>query len=277
MARTKQTACKQPTPRLSTRQVEVSTSEEEDEEGPVAKKKPKSKAKKREANSSVTDPDVAAPPPKKPKKPSRKSKEEAATPGTLMQKKAPAAKKETEKGTKRKASPQDAGKKSKAKKERYICPVYWGDEEPPTDAKERKRNVRIEYSTDDKVSETLLDEASAKGEYVEFDTGRIKRVKRDVNLTLPTSPKAAAYPETFVAWYKDHGMTVGMRSALQGAGWTEEDIEFCKARFIKKYGVSSGYKVRYPGKHYLKIMSPELEDSQILLQPHHPQRLSRAP
>ena len=98
------------------------------------------------------------------------------------------------------------------------------------------------------MSETLLDEASAKGEYVGFDTGRIKRVKRDIKLTLPTSPKAAAYPETFVAWYKDHGMTAGMRSALRGVGWMEEDIKYCKARFIKKYGVSAGYKIRYPGE-----------------------------
>ena len=117
----------------------------------------------------------------------------------------------------KKTSSQDTGRKSKAKRERYIRPVYRGDEEPPTEVppvKDQKRKVLIEYSTDDKVSETLLDEAVAQGEYTRIDTKRIKRVKRDVKLTLPTNPKVSAYPETFVAWYKDHGMTAGMKVAL---------------------------------------------------------------
>ena len=249
MARTKQTARKQPTPGLATRQVEVSTSDEGEEE-PVARKKPKSKAKKRKADVSGEAPEAADSPPKKKSKQSKK-KREVATPGTSKQKKEPAAKKE--KGTKKKDSGPDA--KNKAKKERYICPRYRGDEEPPVSIpteQERKRKVLVEYSTDEEVSETLLDESILKGDYAGIDTQKIRRVKREVRITLPSSPMVPTYPESFIAWYKDHGMTVGMKAALRGTGWTDQDIASCRARFIKRYGVTAGYKLRYPDEVLLE-------------------------
>ena len=98
----------------------------------------------------------------------------------------------------------------------------------------------MEYSTDEEVSETLLDKSILKGDYAGIDTQKIKRVKREVRITLPT------YPESFIAWYKDHGMTAGMKAALRGTGWTDRDIASCKMRFIKRYGVTAGYQLKYP-------------------------------
>ena len=253
MARTKQTARKQPTPGLSTRQVEVSTSDEGTEES-VARKKPKLKAKKRKADISGEAPEAAGSPPKKKSKQSKKKKE-VAMPGTSKQKKEPAAKKE--KGAKKKDSVPDA--KSKAKKERYVRPRYRGDKEPPASIpteQERKRKVLVEYSTDEEVSEALLDESILKGDYTGIDTQKIKRVKREVRITLPYSPTMPTYPESFIAWYKDHGMTGGMKAALRGIGWTDQDIASCKIRFIKRYGVTAGYKVRYPDEALLEDDQP---------------------
>ena len=104
----------------------------------------------------------------------------------------------------------------------------------------------MEYSTDDEVSEALLDESILKGDYAGIDTKKIKRVKREVRITLPSSPMVPTYPESFIAWYKDHDMTAGMKAALRGIGWTDQEIAYCKTRFIKKYGVTAGYKLRYP-------------------------------
>ena len=106
------------------------------------------------------------------------------------------------------------------------------------------------------MSETLLDAAITEGEYAGIDTHKIKRVKKDVKLTLPINPKMPTYPESFVAWYKHHDMTAGMKAALQGAGWSEEDINYCKTRFIKKYGVSVGYKICYLGEALLEDDKP---------------------
>ena len=104
----------------------------------------------------------------------------------------------------------------------------------------------VEYSTDEEVSEALLDESILQGDYAGIDTRKIKRVKREVRITLPSNPMVPTYPESFIAWYKDHGMTAGMKAALRGTGWTGQDIAYCKTRFIKKYGVTVGYKLRYP-------------------------------
>ena len=78
--------------------------------------------------------------------------------------------------------------------------------------------MRIEYSTYDEVSEALLDKAVTKGDYAGIDMKRKKRVKRDVKLTLLTNPKAPAYPEFFIAWYKDHGMTRGDDGCIERSG-----------------------------------------------------------
>ena len=119
MARTKQTARKQPMPGMSMRQIEVSTSEEGEE--PMAKKKPKTKAKKREADSSGIAPEAAELPAEKKKKSAKRKKEETATPGTLVQKKALSTKKELLKGAKKKAAPQGTRGKPKRSDTFGLC------------------------------------------------------------------------------------------------------------------------------------------------------------
>ena len=86
----------------------------------------------------------------------------------------------------------------------------------------------VEYSTDEEVGEALIDAAIEKGEYASIEMHKIKRIKKNVRLTLPPNPKASAYPETFVVWYQEHSMMVGMRATLRGIGWMEEDINTFK-------------------------------------------------
>ena len=249
MAHTKQTVRKQLTPGMQTQQVEVSTSEEEQEE-PMAKKKPRSKARKREADSSGVTAEEPKSPPKK-KKVAQKKKGETATTSTTEQKGKPAAKKRAPTMPKGKATPTSAEGGQKAKKERYICPRYTDDMEPPKNVpppQDRKRKVVVEYSTDEEVGEALIDASIKEGEYAPFDIHPIKRIKKSVKLTLPPDSKATPYPETFIVWYQEHGMTAGMRVALRGIGRSEEDIDAFKDRFIRQYGITAGYKLRYPGE-----------------------------
>ena len=211
-----QTARKQPTPGLARRQVEVSTSEEEENE-PEARKKPRPKAKKMEADSSVDAPGAAAPPMKKLKKSRKKGKEEAATPSTPKLKKTPSAKKRNIKGIQEDHRITKYGKR-RVRPRRRDTSAFDTEEtrKPPTNIpseQDRKRKVLVEYSTDDEVSEALLDESILKGDYAGIDTKKIKRVKREVQITIPSSPMVPTYPESFIAWYKDHGMTVGMKAA----------------------------------------------------------------
>ena len=236
-------------PGMSTHQIEVSTSEEEEVE-PVAKKKPRAKPKKREADSSGVAAEAPQSPPKK-KKAAPKKKGEPAAPSTTEPKRKSAAKKQAPKTPKGKAASSSADGDPKPKKERYVRPVYRGDTEPPETApppKGRKRKVVVEYSTDEEVSEALIDAAIQEGEYAPIEMHKIKRIKKNVRLTLPTDPKATGHPETFIVWYQGHGMMAGMRAALRGIGWMDEDIDAFKERFVKKYGVTAGYRLRYPGE-----------------------------
>ena len=249
MARTKQTARKQLMPGMQTHQVEVSTSEDEQEE-PVAKKKPRSKPKKREADSSGVTAEAPKSPPKE-KKAAQKKKGETATTRAIGQKGKPVEKKRAPKTPKGKAASTSAEGGPKPRKERYIRPRYTDDMEPPEGVpppKDRKRKVVVEYSTDDEVREELIDAAIQEGEYASIDVHKIKRIKKNVRLTLPPDPKVTDYPETFIVWYQEHGMTAGMRVALRGIGWTEEDIDAFKDRFIRRYGITEGYKLRYLGE-----------------------------
>ena len=220
MAKTKQTAHKNLTLGLSSRQVETSTSSssEEEEEAPRARKEARPKTKKRAADSSV--PGQEAPPPaaKKPKQAARRNKDETGTLSTSKQKVTMAPKKKTAKGAKKGSATASADKVPKERKGHYVCPVYTGDEEPLQDIpllRERRRKVMIEYSTNEEVSESILDEAVRQGGYMTIDMRHIKRIKKSIELTPPMTPRAATYPEMFITWYKDHGMMRGMKSATR--------------------------------------------------------------
>ena len=84
----------------------------------------------------------------------------------------------------------------------------------------------VEYSTDEEVGEALIDAAIKKGEYAAIETHKIKRIKKNVRLTLPPDPKATDHPETFIVWYQGHGMTAGLRATLRG-NWMDRRRHRC--------------------------------------------------
>ena len=74
----------------------------------------------------------------------------------------------------------------------------------------------LEYSSDE-VSESQLDQISP--EYpTAADVAKIKKTKKSVNLTIPCHRTVKGLTESFIAWYKDHGMTTSLRKALKANG-----------------------------------------------------------
>ena len=74
----------------------------------------------------------------------------------------------------------------------------------------------LEYSSDE-VSESQLDQISP--EYpTAADVAKIKKMKKSVKLTIPRHPTVEGLTESFIAWYKDHGMTMSLRKALKANG-----------------------------------------------------------
>ena len=71
-------------------------------------------------------------------------------------------------------------------------------------------------------------------------------MKKSVKLTIPHHPTVEGLTESFIAWYKDHGMTTSQRKALKANRWTEQMIHEFKRVYIRKYKISQDYAMRYP-------------------------------
>ena len=67
-----------------------------------------------------------------------------------------------------------------------------------------------------------------------------------MKLTIPCHPTVEGLTDSFIAWYKDHGMTASLRKALKANRWMEKMIQEFKRAYIRKYKVSQDYAVRYP-------------------------------
>ena len=107
------------------------------------------------------------------------------------------------------------GSRQEGDKSRYNRPIFTGGEGKVSQVPEGeqvKHKVILEYSSD-KVSESQLDKI-----YQEYPTAagvdEIKKVKKNVKLTIPHHPTVEGLTDSFIAWYKDHSMTASLRKAL---------------------------------------------------------------
>ena len=138
------------------------------------------------------------------------------------------------------------GSRQESDRSIYNKPIFTGEEGKVTQAPEGgqiKCKVILEYSSNE-VSESQLDQI-----YQEYPTAanmdKIKKVKKNVKLTIPCHPTVEGLTDLFITWYKDHGMTASLRKALLANRWTEQMIEEFKREYIRKYKISQGYAVRY--------------------------------
>ena len=111
-------------------------------------------------------------------------------------------------------------------KSRYNRPIFTGEEGKVTQASEGGRvkcKVILEYSSDE-MSESQLDQISL--EYpTAADMAKIKKMRKSVKLTIPCHPTVEGLTDSFITWYKDHGMTTSLRKALEVNRWTEKMIQ----------------------------------------------------
>ena len=84
------------------------------------------------------------------------------------------------------------------------------------------RKVIIEYSSDEEPQQ-------------EGATSR-KKVKKQVHLTLPTSPAHVTTTESFKTFFINHGLTKALRKAFEKRGWSTDQIQELRTNFQNKYG-----------------------------------------
>ena len=138
--------------------------------------------------------------------------------------------------------------RQKGDKPRYNRPIFTGGEGKVTQDPEGgqiKCKVILEYSSDE-VSESQLDQVISPEYPTAEDVAKIKKMEKSVKLTIPCHPTVEGLTESFIAWYKDHGMTMSLRKALKANRWTEQMIHEFKQAYIRKYKISQDYAMRYP-------------------------------
>ena len=90
------------------------------------------------------------------------------------------------------------------------------------------RKVVLEYSSD----ETPDESAPRPAEGAEAP----KWVKKQIHLTLPTSPAHVTTTETFTTFFINHGLTRALQKAFAKRGWSTDQMREFVTNFQKKHG-----------------------------------------
>ena len=90
------------------------------------------------------------------------------------------------------------------------------------------RKVVLEYSSD----ETPDKNAPQPAEGAQAP----KRVKKQIHLTLPTSPAHVTTTETFSTFFINHGLTRALQKAFAKRGWSTDQMREFVTNFQKKHG-----------------------------------------
>ena len=93
----------------------------------------------------------------------------------------------------------------------------------PPPGRSADRKVVLEYSSDE-------DRQLAEG------AGAPKRVKKQIHLTLPTSPAHVTTTESFEAFFINHGLTRTLQKAFAKRGWSTDQMREFVTNFQKKHG-----------------------------------------
>ena len=99
--------------------------------------------------------------------------------------------------------------------------------------KDPKKNPSPGKSVDSKV---VLEYSSDEEPQPAEGAGAPKRVKRQIHLTLPTSPAHVTTTESFTAFFINHGLTRALQKAFAKRGWSTDQMREFVTNFQKKHG-----------------------------------------
>ena len=114
--------------------------------------------------------------------------------------------------------------KQTARKDTGGKPIAMGKgKKNPTPGRSAGRKVVLEYSSDEDLQPTE-------------GAGAPKRVKKQIHLTLPTSPAHVTTTESFTAFFINHGLTRALQKAFAKRGWSTDQMREFVTNFQKKHG-----------------------------------------
>ena len=98
----------------------------------------------------------------------------------------------------------------------------------PTPGRSADRKVVLEYSSDETPDESTPQPAEG--------AEAPKRVKKQIHLTLPTSPAHVTTTESFTAFFINHGLTRALQKAFAKRGWSTDQMGEFVTNFQRKHG-----------------------------------------
>ena len=122
----------------------------------------------------------------------------------------------------------------------------------PTPGGRADRKVVLEYSSD----ETPDENAPQPAEGAEAP----KCVKKQIHLTLPTSPAHVTTTETFFTFFINHGLTRALQKAFAKRGWSTYQMREFVTNFQKKHGQQVPMPKIYGDEDSTNDEGPELAD-----------------
>ena len=90
------------------------------------------------------------------------------------------------------------------------------------------RKVVIEYSSDESLDEDNPQPVEG--------AGALKHVKKQIHLTLPTSPAHVTTTETFATFFINHGLMKALHKAFEKRGWSTDQMQEFITNFQRKHG-----------------------------------------
>ena len=105
-----------------------------------------------------------------------------------------------------------------------------GKSNPKTDSRpggRSDRKVVIEYSSDESLDKDNPQPVEG--------AGAPTRVKKQIHLTLPTSPAHVTTTETFTTFFINHGLTKALRKAFERRGWNTDQMQEFITNFQQKH------------------------------------------
>ena len=89
------------------------------------------------------------------------------------------------------------------------------------------RKVVIEYSSDENLDEDNPQPVEG--------AGAPKHVKKQIHLTLPTSPAHVTTTESFATFFINHGLTKALWKVFEKRGWSTDQMQDLITNFQKKH------------------------------------------
>ena len=114
------------------------------------------------------------------------------------------------------------------------------------------RKVVLEYSSDETPDENAPQPAEG--------AQAPKRVKKQIHLTLPTSPAHVTTTETFSTFFINHGLTRALQKAFAKRGWSTDQMREFVTNFQKKHGQQVPMPKIYGDEDSTDSKGPELAD-----------------